>query len=276
MYPAIIDKALFKRVQERLAKNRYFAGGTATARVPYLLAGKAKCLHSFSDMIAGGGTSKTGKQYNYYECKSKKKKLCHKRNEGKDFLEQHAVENVREFLSDPMNVEIAVTDTLNHCDRRTSEESLKSLESKIAHTQREIEEMADAFVKAKNQLLQNAIEKKMDNQEKLLDELLTQKAQLELERGDKLTKAEILEFIADLLKGDPADKEYQKKIIDRLVDLVLVGDDDIIVELNLHGNNKIMNERQIADLSGLRDAAEQAKRVQTQLPPVRQLFDKKS
>jgi DNA invertase Pin-like site-specific DNA recombinase len=35
MYPPIIDKALFKRVQKRLEKNRYFAGGTATARVPY-------------------------------------------------------------------------------------------------------------------------------------------------------------------------------------------------------------------------------------------------
>ena len=31
-YPAIIDKALFERVQKRLAANRYFAGGAATAR----------------------------------------------------------------------------------------------------------------------------------------------------------------------------------------------------------------------------------------------------
>ena len=35
-YPAIIDKALFERVQKRLAANRYIAGGEATARVPYL------------------------------------------------------------------------------------------------------------------------------------------------------------------------------------------------------------------------------------------------
>ena len=42
-YPAIIDKALFERVQKRLAANRYFAGGAATARVPYLLTGKAFC-----------------------------------------------------------------------------------------------------------------------------------------------------------------------------------------------------------------------------------------
>ena len=39
MYPAIIDRATFKRVQKRLADNRYFLSGTETAKEPYLLTG---------------------------------------------------------------------------------------------------------------------------------------------------------------------------------------------------------------------------------------------
>ena len=72
-YPAIIDKALFERVQKRLAKNRYFAGGTATARVPYLLTGKAFCAHCNAALISDGGTSRTGQQHHYYVCKGRKK-----------------------------------------------------------------------------------------------------------------------------------------------------------------------------------------------------------
>lgn len=72
-YPAIIDKALFERVQKRLAKNRYFAGGTATARVPYILTGKAFCTHCNAALISDGGTSRTGQQHHYYICKGRKK-----------------------------------------------------------------------------------------------------------------------------------------------------------------------------------------------------------
>ena len=79
MYPPIIDKEMFERVQQRLASNRYFLGGKETAKEPYLLTGKLFCGHCGAEMVAGGGKSKTGKKYYYYECKQKKKKLCTKR-----------------------------------------------------------------------------------------------------------------------------------------------------------------------------------------------------
>ena len=60
MYPAIIDKATFERVQKRLADNRYFLGGTETAKEPYLLTGKLFCGHCGTEMVAGGGQSKNG------------------------------------------------------------------------------------------------------------------------------------------------------------------------------------------------------------------------
>ena len=268
MYPAIIDKALFRRVQERLNKNKYFAGGVATARIPYLLTGKAVCAHCETDMVAGGGTSRTGKTYQYYDCKQMKKGNCDKRHEHKDVLERYVTECVRDFLSDSQNAEIAVADTLNYYEKRTGAESIKSIETKIANAKKEVEKLADAFVKAKSSLLQNSIEKKMDDYETLLDNLLTQKAKLELERGYKLTKNEILEFIVELLQGDPTDKDYQRKIVDNLVDKVYTSNTETIVTLKINGNNKV--ETEIVNLLELKAAVKKVKGVQTQLPPLRQ------
>jgi len=267
MYPPIIDKALFLRVQARLEKNKYFAGGAATARVPYFLTGKAVCEHCDTDMVSDGGTSKTGKQHHYYACKKMKKRLCDKKRSGKDDLELYVVECVRDFLSDPANAELAASDTIKYYDKRTGADNLKSVETRIANTRQEVEELATAFVAAKSQLLQATIEKKMLAIEILLDDLLTEKAKLEMERGLKMTKRDVLDFIGELLQGDPDDKEYQRKVIDKLVYKVYVSDTHKVVYLNLSGSNGIESER--LTLGDTQAAVKGVLGVQTQLPPLR-------
>ena len=105
---------------------------------------------------------------------------------------------------------------------------MKSLETRIAQAQAQVEDLTNAFIEAKSPLLRAGIEKKMQEYEILLADLQTNKAQILLERGRRLTANDILSFIAELLKGNPADKEYQKKIIDNLVFQVFVYDDEHI------------------------------------------------
>ena len=62
----------------------------------------------------------------------------------------------------------------------------------------------------------------------MIADLQKSKAQILLERGRKVTAKDILLFIADLLKGNPADKDYQRKIIDNLVFAVYIYDDERI------------------------------------------------
>jgi DNA invertase Pin-like site-specific DNA recombinase len=97
MYPQIIDKALFQRVQERLDSNKYFAGGMAKAREVYLLTGKVYCGHCGSPMIADGSNKSNGtiylsadggrhartvvRLYRWYRCKNSRGKKCNKKME---------------------------------------------------------------------------------------------------------------------------------------------------------------------------------------------------
>ncbi len=266
MYPEIIEKSLFEDVQKRLNKNKYFAGGKATARVPYLLTGKLFCGHCGTEMVADGGTSKLGKQHHYYACKKKKKDECNKKREDKDSLELFVTSCVRDFLSNENNADVAVTDVLNYYEKKTDEVNLKSINTKIANVNKEVEKLANAFVEAKNALLQKTIETKMNEYEKLLDDLLFQQAQLELERGYKITKKDLLDFVAELLKGDINDKEYQRKIIDNLVSQVFVSDDNTVCYFNIKGGKSI----ETVSFEDTKSAIKGNSGVQTQSPLSRQ------
>ena len=244
-YPAIIDKATFAKVQKRLRQNKILAGSNSAIE-PYLLTGKAFCGHCGTAMIAGGGTSRLGKKHYYYVCKQKNKALCDKKREDKDKLELYVTQVVHEFLSDRKNVEKAAQDTINYYEQRTGEDSLRSIEARIRHAQDEAEQLTNAFILARNDMLRANIEKKMQEIEILIKDLSASKAQMELERGKKITKETIIDFIAEMLKGDPADKEYQKTLIDNLVYKVFVYDDHIITYLTF-GNEKDIKEISLAD-----------------------------
>ena len=168
---------------------------------------------------------------------------------------------MKEFLSNPENAETAINDVLAYYDKRTDEQNLKSITAKIAKIRHEVSELTDAFVKAKSVLLQNSIETKMTEYEVLLNDLEKQKAQLELERGYKLTKKDLLVFIEELLKGDVNDKDYQKQIIDHLVSQVFVSDDNTVIYFNLRGGKDI----ETLTVDDTNTAVNNAKRVRTQL-----------
>ena len=265
LYPAIIDKDTFDRVQQRLAENRYCLGGKETAREPYLLTGKLFCGHCGTEMVAGGGQSKTGKKYYYYECKKKKKKLCTKRIEHKDKLEKYVVQNVMAFLSDEANLAIIVQDVLKYFDSRTDESELKSIRKRIADIQDEADAAANAFIEAKSPLLKQRIEKRMQECEVLLADLEKLKAQLILERGQKLTEKDIVAFINMILQGDVNDLEFRRRLIDNLVYKVYVSDDNTYIYFNIKGGKEI-EEITFEDTI---TALETVKGVQTRSDPSR-------
>ena len=244
-YPAIIDKATFAAVQKRLEKNKILAGANSAVE-PYILTGKAFCGYCGDNMTAGGGTSHTGQKHYYYICHSKRKGGCHKSSENKNTLEFTVANAVYEFLSRRENAEIAAQDTINYYEKRTGEDSLRSIEARIRHAQDEAAQLTNAFILARNDMLRANIEKKMQEIEILIKDLSASKAQIELERGEKQTKEKIIDFIAEMLKGDPNDKEYQKLLIDNLVYKVFVYDDHIITYLTF-GNDKEIKEISLAD-----------------------------
>ncbi|MCL2061138.1 MAG: recombinase family protein [Firmicutes bacterium] len=239
IFPQIIDKALFQRVQMRLKENQYFSGSNS-AKEQYLLTGKAFCGHCGTPIVADGGTSKTGVTYHYYACKRTKKSLCDKMRDKKDLLEYLVVSRVVKYLKDGVFVNKVANDIIRHYDTRTSNDTFKSLDTRIANVRQDIEELTTSYIGAKNALLKESIEKRMNENEILLKDLTLQKAQLELEKGFRITKEQIIAFAEELVAYiDEHNKDHQKKIIDNVVEKVYIYDDRLVVYFNFNVGNDI-------------------------------------
>ena len=78
--PAIVDEALFDRVQTRIEKNKK-APARAKADEEYLLTTKLFCGDCGRLMAGESGTSAAnGVKYQYYKCSGAKRKLgCHRK-----------------------------------------------------------------------------------------------------------------------------------------------------------------------------------------------------
>ena len=221
-------------------------------------------------MIADGGTSKKGVKYYYYACKKMKAGECNKHRERKDVLEQTVVSFVIDFLSNKENMEIIANDVIAYYDKRTDDSNLKSINAKIAAIQADVERLTDSYVTAQSTLLRNSIEKKMTDYEVLLNDLYGQKVKLEMERGYKLTKVDILKFVDSILKTDNTDKEFQKRIIDVLVKKVIVYDGHVAVFFNIRGgSNVVLDDISVEDIQNALNATSDS--VQTPTPTLHQI-----
>lgn len=267
MYPQIISKEIFEKTQKRLAANWHGKMGLDTP-VKYLLTGKLFCAKCGAQMTSSGGTSKDGTRHHYYMCVNRKTKICDKKLEHKDFLEKAVAESVVNWLNDDENLHKAIDDIIDFYNKRTDVKNIKSIETQIANIRIEIDNMATAFINAKNQLLRDSIEKKMNEQEGILNDLSVKHAMLEMERGYEIKRDEIAAFVKDLINGDLEDKNFQRKIIDNLVKKVYLDDKKALIFYNL----KCCNDEQEIEFEDIENNFDNS--VPKELPLLRQVKPK--
>ena len=104
--PAIIDKELFAKVQDKMAANKRQQGGRPPTKRDYPLKGKVFCAECKSAMTI----STSQKIYDYYKCSGKKRRHdCDGVNISVDVLERTVANAVRQVLGSPKNVERLIT-----------------------------------------------------------------------------------------------------------------------------------------------------------------------
>lgn len=237
-YPPIIDKATFEAAQQRAAANKYFSGANS-AKITYLLQGKLFCGHCGASMIADGGTGKLGKTYHYYACSNRKKRhTCNKSNEGKDFLEWYATEQTVAYLSDSRRVGVIADDVIAYYEERTNDGEIKRLAAERVRVQREIDNAVNLLVSGVSPEVVKALDTKIVELKTLLNDLSERQAMLELERGLKVTREDIVAFVEEFIKGDLHDKDFQKRIIDNLVRAMYIYDDEVVLYFNVKGGRE--------------------------------------
>lgn len=239
--PSIIDKTLFDKVQATFRHN-YTARAKAKAIEDYLLTTKVFCGHCGEPMVGESGTSKTGKVHHYYKCVNRKRKHnCEKKVEKKEWLERTVVEfTVQQVLTDE-NIEKISTRAMELIEKELQDTSvLIGLQERLKETNKRIKNLMSAIEQG---IITPTTKERLEELEEERRDLEGQIAREEMKKP-LLTKERIMYWLESFKRGDIEDVEYQRRIIDTLVNSVYVYDDGdkgrkLVLTFNISGNNTL-------------------------------------
>ncbi len=239
--PPIIDKTLFNKVQASF-KHRYTARAKAKAIEDYLLTTKVFCGHCGEPMVGESGTSKTGKLHHYYKCAGRKRKRnCDKKVEKKEWLERTVVEyTVRYVLTDETIDKIA-TRAMELIEKELQDTSvLIGLQGRLKETNKRIKNLMSAIEQG---IITPTTKERLEELEEECRDLEGQIAREELKKP-LLTKERIVFWLDSFKRGEIEDLDYQRRIIDTLVNSVYVYDEGdkgrkLVLIFNLSGSNSV-------------------------------------
>lgn len=238
--PAIIDKALYDKVQSMLHHNRS-ARAKKKAKEDYLLSTKAFCGHCGSLMVGESGTSRHGTLYRYYKCANRKRgHSCTKKTEKKDWLERIVVQHTVEKVLTTENIEKIATKAMELIEKEAADNRLVlAYESELKEVKKRLANILDLMEQG---IATDSTKERLLELESRKKELL---ALISREKAKKpiLTKERIIYWLSSFKNGDIDDVDYQRRVIDTLLNSVYIYDTnggkgrEIVFTFNLSGQN---------------------------------------
>ncbi len=230
--PALIDEALFQRVQERLRQTSR-GPGTAKAKVPYLLKDKIYCGLCGESMRSDSNKKANGEVYRYYNCrKDRKGYQCKRKTMPKEVIERNVAAQTILLLCDQDYVK-GMTAVLNklHQSGGNSEE-LRELKKKFNDIKRKFDAIFNKILEADTGEVTMAEYIRKAYEEKL-SEVSAEKERLEARieklkavyQPKELTPFDIDDWFSELRTYNLNSFDDRQHIISKYVKQVIVYDD---------------------------------------------------
>ncbi len=233
----LVDRETFEKVQEKIRQHAS-APGAGTAKVDYLLSGKAYCGYCGARMIGICGRSKTGKVYYYYQCGNRNRAGgCKKKNEQKDVIERYVVEQTLKYVLAPKRASRIAKAVVKEYEKEFSDGRIHDLERALSQIDRELDRLIDALVETPK-VAHGKIHDRMESLGAQKTDIEADLAGLRAVRRIEITEEEVLAWMQQFADGDLRDEEYLRRIIDVFINSVYLYDDRVIIFYNIHGNQK--------------------------------------
>ena len=253
--PAIVPEDLFNRVQERMEKNRH-APAMAKAKEDYLLTTKLFCGKCERMMVGESGKSHTGAMHYYYKCSGAKRlKDCDKKAVRKDWIERVVVRLTMQRVMDEEKINRLIDAILVMQEQEDT--TTPALRSQLAETESSIGNILKAIEQG---IFTPSTKQRLDELEARKEEMLVNIQTAELQKP-KLTREQMTAWFEQFRHGDPANRDFQKRLIDTFVNAVYVFDDKLVLTYNYqHGTQTISLDEIESALSSDFDGATPPKR----------------
>ena len=237
--PPIIDKALFDKVQTMLSHNAK-ARARTKAKEDYLLTTKLFCGYCGSAMVGESGTSKSGKLHYYYKCIDRKRnRKCTKKVEKKEWIEELVTRFTVERVLTDENIELIATRAMEIIEKESADTSyVDGLREQVKDIKKKIRNLMTAIEQG---IITSTTKERLEELETQKNEVEGQIAREEMKKP-LLTKERIMYWLLSFKSGDVTNREYQRRVIDTLVNSVYVYDEGdkgrrIVFTFNISGQN---------------------------------------
>lgn len=240
--PRIIDDDLFAKTGLLLKANKRGGKGGAKKVNPeldiadYWLTGHIFCACCGSTMQGVSGTGKSGKTFFYYSCKNHRHRACSMKNKRKDIIESVVYYLLSELMKDEaVRIVIAKKCFEYYKEQYDDGDSFeKSLEAQLKDVDKKLSNMIKAIEEGirTDTTLQRMQE--LEFQKKMLtDELVAEQNRKKYD----LKLKDIVKYL-EVFFGDIKDPENRQKLLEFLVDKIIVDNDKLTVTLHFTGDNR--------------------------------------
>ena len=242
--PAIVPEDLFNRVQERMEKNRH-APAMAKAKEDYLLTTKLFCGKCERMMVGESGKSHTGAMHYYYKCSGAKRlKDCDKKAVRKDWIERVVVRLTMQRVMDEEKINRLIDAILVMQEQEDT--TTPALRSQLAETESSIGNILKAIEQG---IFTPSTKQRLDELEARKEEILVNIQTAELQKP-KLTREQMTAWFEQFRHGDPANRDFQKRLIDTFVNAVYMFDDKLVLTYNYQHGTQTISLDEIASALG--------------------------
>ena len=231
----LTDHRTFDLVQAQIRRHAH-APAAAKAPVAYLLQGKAFCGHCGAPMVGESGRGRSGAVYHYYACAQKKKKhACNKTNEKKDPLEYYVTAQAIAYISDSRNARIIAQAVAAEYQDEFGDSKVKEMERALAAMNRDLDAMVDAIPSTPKDARPRLLERMGEMEAQRID-LEKDLAKLRVAQKIRIGEKEVLAWLSTFNGGDCYDPDFQRRVINALINAVYVYDDRCTVFFNIRGS----------------------------------------
>ena len=231
--PQIITREVYDAVQE-IRKERNIFAGRHRSNNDFLLTGKLFCGHCLSPMVGISGTGRHGDVHYYYSCNGKRlQKICKKKNVRKEIVEEEVTCAILTVVLDDDMIEWIADSIMEMAEKQKQASKLGYYESRLSDTQKQIMNIlraveigiiADEF---KDRMAQLQADKQS----------LQGKIALEKQNLLLVDRPRVVHFLEMVRDGNPANPDFQHRIIRDFVRAVYLYDDHFKLVVDFTGKN---------------------------------------
>ena len=228
--PAIVDKDLWQRCQDRAKANRR-QPYKAWTYSDYLLTDKLYCARCGAMMIGMSGAGKSGRKYEYYACGTQRRRGgCDRKAVRKDVLERVVLSETMKLLQDQDRLDAIIDATWELVQKQDSTaEELAVLRSRLSETEAAIRNLLRL---AETGLVSDVIADRLRELEASKKALERSVAEKELDRSAILTRDHIQYFIEQFRSLDYEDRRCQKRLVEAFINRIYVSDTELHIAYN--------------------------------------------